>query len=276
MKDFNRFKNKIQSFNISKIEPSIKKSNIYIFFLGHGSNEIGTTAEFIYIVDLFKILHPCTETGFWLLEFGKIPLKTSFNFRFDINIIVPMMIFSSKHIKNDVCILCNYLQSLLKKKIIIMIKNPCSNLLNIKLICKFLDRCKANKNFKTSTSTLVLAFRGGSDIQSNSQAYLLSRLLWEGIGFGYCEILFIGVTFPLLNSIQTLKFSSNIIIIPLLLFYGNLYKQININFKHHIITCYIFNHIHSVLTLFRIIKNLFNEYNYNNCILCKHRFLSMI
>ncbi len=88
-----------------------------------------------------------------------------------------MMLFSSKHIKNDICLICNYLQSQLKTKIVIMIKDPCSNLLHVKLICKLLNQCRTGSYFKTSTSMLILACRGGSDIHSNSQAYLISRLL---------------------------------------------------------------------------------------------------
>ncbi|WP_192573231.1 sirohydrochlorin chelatase [Candidatus Hodgkinia cicadicola] len=245
-----------------------------MFFLGHGSYKIGTTAEFMYIVDLFKTLHPFIGTGFWLLEFGKVQLTDRFDFRFDINIIVPMMLFNSKHVKYDVCLICNFLQSKLKTKLVILITNPCSDLLNVKLICKFFNRCIINRNFGSSSNILVLASRGSSDVHSNSQVYLINRILWEGMGFGWCEVGFIGITFPLLKYLQTTKTPSNVVVIPLLLFSGDLYNKLNKNFKSCIITGYIFSHVQSVLIFFKRIRNLFNDYNLNNCVLCKHRFLS--
>ncbi|PIM96512.1 Sirohydrochlorin cobaltochelatase [Candidatus Hodgkinia cicadicola] len=250
-----------------------QRNKLYLFFLGHGSYKIGTTAEFMYIVDLFKALHPFIETGFWLLEFGKIQLTNKFNFRFDINIIVPMMLFNSKHIKYDVCSICNFLQSKLKPKLVILVTNPCSDLLNVKLICKFLNRYKINRSFGTSSNILVLACRGSSDVHSNLQVYRINRILWEGMGFGWCEVGFIGITFPLLEYLQTIKTSSNVVVIPLLLFYGDLYNKLNKNFNSYIITGYIFSHVQSTLMFFKRVRNLFNDYNLNNCILCKHRFL---
>ncbi|PIM94998.1 Sirohydrochlorin cobaltochelatase [Candidatus Hodgkinia cicadicola] len=251
-----------------------QRSKTYLFFLGHGSYKIGTTAEFMYIVDLFKALHPFIGTGSWLLEFGKVQLIDRFDFRFDINIVVPMMLFNSKHLKYDVCSICNFLQSKLKTKLVILITNPCLDLLNVRLICRLLSRCIINRNFGTSSNTLILACRGSSDVHSNSQVYLINRILWEGMGFGWCEVGFIGITFPLLKCFQTIKTSPNVVV-PLLLFSGDLYTKLDKNFKSCIITGYVFSHVRSVLIFFKRIRNLFNDYNLNNCILCKHRFLSL-
>ncbi len=261
--------------NILKGIVNYKKdiNKIYLFYLGHGSNRLSAIAEFVYIVDLFKKMHPHIETGYWMLEFGKTLLVNNFKFGFNINLIVPIMLFSSKHIKYDVCMICNFLQSRLKSKLVIIVIGPCINLLNAKLICALLKQSMFCKCFspRISTTMLILVCRGGSDINANALAYSIARLIWEGVGLGWCEVAFIGVTYPLVKYIHAIRCTSSIIILPFLLFYGELYNKLNYTYSQFIITGYIFSNIQAVLMFFKHVRAVFNDFSINECALCKHR-----
>ncbi len=46
---------------------------------------------------------------------------------------------------------------------------------------------------------LVVIGRGASDPDANANVSKIARMLWEGIGFGWCEVGYSGVTFPLVE-----------------------------------------------------------------------------
>ena len=46
---------------------------------------------------------------------------------------------------------------------------------------------------------LVVIGRGASDPDANGNVSKIARLLWEGMGFGWCEVGYSGVTFPLVE-----------------------------------------------------------------------------
>jgi len=76
---------------------------------------------------------------------------------------------------------------------------------------------------------LLVVGRGTSDPDANSDVAKLTRLLWEGMGFGYATTAFIGVTKPLLKDalplLEKLPFS-RVIVFPVFLFTGVLLKRI--------------------------------------------------
>jgi sirohydrochlorin cobaltochelatase len=71
--------------------------------------------------------------------------------------------------------------------------------------------------------------RGTSDPDANSNITKVARMLWEGMGFGWCEISYSGVTFPLvgpgLEHAARLGYR-RIIVFPYFLFTGVLVKRI--------------------------------------------------
>ena len=48
-------------------------------------------------------------------------------------------------------------------------------------------------------TALVVIGRGASDPDANSNVSKVARMLWEGMGFGWCEVGYSGVTFPLVE-----------------------------------------------------------------------------
>ena len=70
---------------------------------------------------------------------------------------------------------------------------------------------------------LVVVGRGASDPDANSNVAKVTRMLWEGFGFGWAETAYSGVTFPLvepaLEKAARLGFR-RIVVFPYFLFTG--------------------------------------------------------
>ena len=77
---------------------------------------------------------------------------------------------------------------------------------------------------------LLVIGRGGSDPDANSSISKITRLLWEGIGFGWAETAYTAVAAPLmaeaLERTHRLGFK-RLIVFPYLLFTGRLVEQVN-------------------------------------------------
>ncbi len=76
---------------------------------------------------------------------------------------------------------------------------------------------------------LVVVGRGASDPDANSNVAKVTRMLWEGLGFGWAETAYSGVTFPLvepaLEKAARLGFR-RIVVFPYFLFTGILVERI--------------------------------------------------
>ena len=76
---------------------------------------------------------------------------------------------------------------------------------------------------------LAVVGRGASDPDANSNVAKVTRMLWEGMGFGWAETVYSGVTFPLvepgLEHAVKLGFR-RIVVFPYFLFTGVLVKRI--------------------------------------------------
>ena len=59
------------------------------------------------------------------------------------------------------------------------------------------DVFKQNNTLKPEESLLVVVGRGSSDPDANSNVSKITRMIVEGIGLGWGETVFSGVTFPL-------------------------------------------------------------------------------
>ena len=78
-------------------------------------------------------------------------------------------------------------------------------------------------------TALVVIGRGASDPDANSNVSKVARMLWEGRGFGWCEVGYSGVTFPLvepcLDHVSKLGYK-RVIVFPYFLFSGILIDRI--------------------------------------------------
>jgi sirohydrochlorin cobaltochelatase len=90
------------------------------------------------------------------------------------------------------------------------------------------ERTSARQISRADTLLLVVG-RGTNDPDANSNIAKVTRMLWEGMGFGWAEYAFSGVTTPLVDAAleraQKLGFA-RIVVFPYFLFTGILVKRI--------------------------------------------------
>ncbi len=115
------------------------------------------------------------------MEFGKLALVSGFDSSAKVSLIVPVMLFSSGHVKRDVCVISNFLQTVGKRNLIAVLSEACAGVVSAPLIGALVRH--AASAFKLTNCLLVLVCRGGSDSKVNALAYSLKRSLWEGAGF---------------------------------------------------------------------------------------------
>ena len=129
---------------------------------------------------------------------------------------------------------------------------------------------------------LVVVGRGASDPDANSNVCKVTRLLWEGFGFGWAEVCYSGVTFPLvgpgLEHAAKLGYR-RIIVFPYFLFTGVLVKRIyrmptsSPSASGHRVPqgAYLNDHPPVVDTFADRIEEMMDGETAMNCQLCKYR-----
>jgi len=130
---------------------------------------------------------------------------------------------------------------------------------------------------------LVVVGRGSSDPDANSNAAKVMRMLWEGLGFGWGETMYSGVTFPLvepgLRHAVRLGFR-RIVVFPYFLFTGvlvnRIYQQTDLVAADHpevefIKAGYLNDHPDVVATFIERVQQTREGDTAMNCALCKYR-----
>ncbi len=267
------------------------KSNkkLGILICGHGSrNKLA--------INEFKILAKCIQERFsfikveyGFLEFAK-PSITDGLEKLKQNsvkkvIAIPAMLFAAGHVKNDIpTVLMNFAK--INDMEISYGRELGINNLMISAACERVKEVfKNNKNLAPSESILVVVGRGSSDPDANANVAKITRMIVEGLGMGWGETVFSGVTFPLvepgLNHIVKLGYK-NIILFPYFLFTGVLVSRIRrqkdmvamsnpeIEFFD---ANYLSSHPYVIDTFVERINEIFSDENNNsmNCSLCKYR-----
>jgi sirohydrochlorin cobaltochelatase len=130
---------------------------------------------------------------------------------------------------------------------------------------------------------LMVVGRGTSDPDANSNITKVARMLWEGMGFGWAEVCYSGVTFPLVGPglEHAVKLGyRRIIVFPYFLFTGVLVKRIyriagqmatrhpEIEFLH---AQYLKDHPLVLDAFADRVQEILSGENKMNCGLCKYR-----
>ena len=130
---------------------------------------------------------------------------------------------------------------------------------------------------------LVVIGRGASDPDANSNVSKIARLLWEGMGFGWCETGYSGVTFPLvepcLEHVAKLGYG-RVIVFPYFLFTGILIDRIY-GFTDEVAARYpdiafvkagyLNDHDQVIATFAERAREILDGGNAMNCAMCKYR-----
>jgi len=139
---------------------------------------------------------------------------------------VPGMLFAASHVKND---LPWEMNSFMAANPGIEVRLGRDLAIDPKLLAAAAERIGGAVPEDRQDSVLVVVGRGTNDPDANSNIAKITRMLWEGMGFGWAETAFSGVAHPrvdaALDRAARLGFR-RIVVFPYFLFTGVLVKRI--------------------------------------------------
>lgn len=263
-------------------------SKLGVMLCGHGSRDQDAVAEFAVLSRHLKKRLPHYPVEYGYLEFatpiirnGLDALKAKGVTRV---LAVPGMLFAAGHAKNDIPSVLNTYAAQNNLKI------DYGKELGIdpKMLRAAGDRIQqaldaSPSNVPRHETLLVVVGRGASDPDANSNVSKVTRMLWEGFGFGWAETAYSGVTFPLVDPAlehATRLGYKRIIVFPYFLFTGILVQRIydatdEVAARHpeieFIKAPYLNDHPAVIDTFVERIEQILTGDIAMNCQLCKYR-----
>jgi sirohydrochlorin cobaltochelatase len=229
---------KIVRFQPCKLEPIFKgfiMTKLGIMVCGHGSRSVEATDEFSRLVDGLKIRFPQHPVDYGFLEFATPIIHDGLeNLRkqgVDHIIAVPGMLLAAGHVKNDLPSVVNEYAAEHPELKIEFGKDLGVDTRMLVAARQRIEQAleKAEGDISREDTLLMVVGRGTSDPDANSNVSKIARMLWEGMGFGWGEVCYSGVTFPLvapgLEHAAKLGYK-RIVVFPYFLFTGVLVKRI--------------------------------------------------
>ncbi|HKT18084.1 MAG TPA: sirohydrochlorin chelatase [Stellaceae bacterium] len=206
-----------------------------VMVCGHGSRDPEALAEFELVAAGLKSKLPAIDIETGYLEFARPIIRDGLEKLASRGVrrilALPGMLFAASHVKNDLPWEVNSFAAL----------NPGIELrfgrdlsIEPKLLKAAAERIaeaeqRACRPAAREETLLVVVGRGTNDPDANSNIAKITRMLWEGMGFGWAETAFSGVAHPLvepgLRRAAMLGFR-RIIVFPYFLFTGVLVKRI--------------------------------------------------
>jgi sirohydrochlorin cobaltochelatase len=260
-----------------------------VMICGHGSRDEDAVREFAVLSEALKKRFPDKPVEYGYLEFATPIIKDGLAKLSAAGatevLAVPAMLFAAGHAKNDIPSVLNRYQAEHDE---ITIHYGSELGLDPKMTraagARIREAMDANPSDIADTDTLLMVVgRGSSDPDANSNVSKLTRQLLEGLGLGWAETCYSGVTFPLvepgLEHATRLGFK-RIIVFPYFLFTGVLVKRI---YDHTDIVAarhpeiefvkagYLNDHPLVLETLAERVDDILSGENKMNCQQCKYR-----
>ncbi|MDF2366126.1 sirohydrochlorin chelatase [Sneathiella sp.] len=262
---------------------------IGVMVCGHGSRDAGAVSEFASVAEGIAARLPQYQVESGFLEFATPIIRDGLDKLrengHDNILAVPGMLFAAGHAKNDIpSVLNRYAAE--HDGLIISYGRELG--IDLKMIRAAGERIKealatAKDDVAMHETILVVVGRGASDPDANSNVTKVMRLLWEGLGFGWGETVYSGVTFPLvepgLEHAARLGYK-RIVVFPYFLFTGVLVNRIydytdKVAAAHpdiEFIKAPYLNDHPLVLDCFADrVEEILNGQNNMNCGMCKYR-----
>jgi sirohydrochlorin cobaltochelatase len=209
-----------------------------VMICGHGSRSQAAVDEFRVLADRLPERLPTdwiTEYGY--LEFANPVLRDGLDKLREAGceriLAVPGMLFAAMHSKNDIPTVLNTYAA----KYGIEVRYGRELGVDPKMIAAAGGRIReavaaadaASGPVPLQETCLVVIGRGASDPDANANVAKIARMLQEGLGFGWCEVGYSGVTFPLvepcLQHVAKLGYR-RVVVFPYFLFSGILIDRI--------------------------------------------------
>ena len=206
-----------------------------ILICGHGSRDVQAISEFEVLTEHIARHLPDRQVAHGFLEFARPTIGERLD---DLRAAgardvyaVPGMLFAAGHAKNDIP---SVLNDYAVRHDGFSIRYGRELAVDLKLLAAAQERIKAaeasaGNGVSRAETLLVVVGRGTNDPDANSNVSKITRMLWEGMGFGWAETCYSGVAQPLvgdaLNRLVRLGYC-RIIVFPYFLFTGVLVKRI--------------------------------------------------
>lgn len=206
-----------------------------VCFVGHGSRDTDATREFMQLVDMFRDREPSRVVECGFLEFARPVIQDGFDRCVERGarsvIVLPGMLMAAGHSKNDIP---SEIHEARRRHPGVDFRYGRHLHLHHKIVelsrrrIEEAEACASRPSDREDALLLVVG-RGSSDPDSNSDIQKLTRLLWEGLGFGWAETCFSGVAYPLvpeaLGRVHRMGYA-RVVVFPFFLFTGVLEKRI--------------------------------------------------
>ncbi|SET58515.1 sirohydrochlorin chelatase [Oceanicella actignis] len=267
-------------------------SRIGVMICGHGSRSQAAVDEFAVLAQKLPAHLPQgwpVEYGY--LEFANPVIRAGLD-RLraqgcDHILAVPGMLFAAMHAKNDIPSVLNAYAA--EHGVTVQYGRELG--VDPKMIAAAADRVREavaradaeHGPVPLTETALVVIGRGASDPDANSNVAKITRLLWEGMGFGWAETGYSGVTFPLvepcLEHVARLGYR-RVIVFPYFLFTGILIDRIygfaDLVAKAHphiqfVKAGYLNDHPKVIETFAERVTEILEGQNAMNCAMCKYR-----
>jgi sirohydrochlorin cobaltochelatase len=264
-------------------------SSTAIMICGHGSHDDGAVEEFNKLANHMRERLPQynVESGF--LEFATPVIKTGLKKLIERGakkiICVPGMISAAGHVENDLPSEINNFAALHPDIEFIFGRDLAIDPQLLKAARDRIEECEATAATKVDRkeTLLMVVGRGTNDSDANSNVHKVARMLWEGMGFGWAEVSYSGVAYPLVDEgmKHAMKLGyKRVIVFPYFLFTGILVRRIyawadeaaaanpdvevlnasHLNDHTQLLDCFVDR-----------IEEALDGSNAMNCLLCKYR-----
>ncbi|MEM7745388.1 MAG: sirohydrochlorin chelatase [Pseudomonadota bacterium] len=266
-------------------------SRIGVMVCGHGSRSQAAVDEFAQVAERLAPVFPDWPVEYGYLEFANPVIRDGLDRLRDQGcdhiLAVPGMLFAAMHAKNDIPTVLNTYAA--KHGIKVQYGRELG--VDPKMITAAGDRVRAaiesanreHGEVALHETCLVVIGRGASDPDANSNVTKITRLLWEGFGFGWAETGYSGVTFPLvepcLEQVTRLGFK-RVVVFPYFLFTGILIDRIygftDMVAANHpdiqfVKAGYLNDHPQVIATFAERVTEILDGENLMNCAMCKYR-----
>jgi len=263
-----------------------------IMVCGHGSRDEGAVREFAVVAEALRERFADREVEHGFLEFATPIIRDGLDKLVARGVTrifaLPAMLFAAGHAKNDIPSVLNTYAA----------QNPNVEIIygrelgiDLKMIRAAGDRvreaiARADAEFgevPMHETMLLTVGRGASDPDANSNVAKVARMLWEGLGFGWGETAYSGVTFPLVQPglEHAVKLGyRRIVIFPYFLFTGilvnRIYDHTDMVAANHpdiqfVKAPYLNDHPKVLETFADRVDEILNGANLMNCQMCKYR-----
>lgn len=262
-----------------------------IMVCGHGSRNQNAVREFAVLAERLRERFAGTPVDYGYLEFANPVIHQGLDRLRDAGatdiLAVPGMLFAAGHAKNDIPSVLNTYQTMNPD---IAVRYGRELGIDLKMIRAAGDRIRQalmadgwREGDDLHDTLLMVVGRGASDPDANSNVAKVTRMLWEGFGFGWAETSYSGVTFPLVEPglEQAVKLGfRRIVVFPYFLFTGVLVKRIYaaadaVAARHGAVKIikapYLNDHDLVIDTLAERVEEITRGENLMNCQMCKYR-----